>query len=108
MIQRLFGIASKHPYQREKPVRDPAYKRFIKRLPCLACGKTWGVDPCHTGPHATAQKASDLKCIPLCRKCHDQFDSNPQDFAVVHQLDIEASIGLFNHLWSLKLRGRAA
>lgn len=103
MMYQAFQIAILRPfYKREKLERNEACRRFIKRLPCLACGKNWGIDPRHTGPHGLSQKASDLACIPLCRKCHDQFDQNPEDFVVVHQLDIPASIALFQYLWSLK------
>ena len=45
-------------YTAVKPVRDPNYLRFIKRLPCVACLKTWWVDPCHTGPHGMGQKSA--------------------------------------------------
>jgi hypothetical protein len=54
-------------YQGSKPVRDREYLRFIKRLPCVSCLKTWWIDPAHTGPHALGQKSSDLDTIPLCR-----------------------------------------
>jgi len=59
-------------YQGSKPIRDAEYRRFIKRLPCVGCDKTWWIDPAHTGPHGTGQKSCDLTCIPLCRPCHDQ------------------------------------
>lgn len=95
-------------YQGSKPVRDEAYKRFIKCLPCLVCLKTWQIDPCHTGPHATSQKSSDLSCIPLCRKHHIEFDAAPYDFAERHKLDIPALIQQFNQFYNEKLKGRAA
>ena len=41
-------------YQGTKPVRDPEYRRFIKRLPCVVCLKTWWIDPC-----SPARTASD-------------------------------------------------
>ena len=95
-------------YRGSKPVRDPAYKRFIKRLPCVACLRTWWVDPAHTGPHALNQKASDLDCIPLCRKCHAEFDDAPYEFAERHHLDIPALIQMFNSFYQTKMKGRAA
>jgi hypothetical protein len=90
-------------YRAQKPVRDPLYRRFIKRSPCVACLKTWGVDPCHTGPHGTGQKACDLKCIPLCRKCHDAFDADPYGFASKHKLDVPALIARFNKFYSERI-----
>ena len=95
-------------YQGSKPVRDPAYKRFIKRLPCVACLRTWWIDPAHTGPHALRQKSSDLDCIPLCRKCHAEFDECQWRFAERHYLDIPALIQMFNSFYQTKLKGRAA
>jgi hypothetical protein len=95
-------------YQKTKPVRDREYLRFIKRLPCVCCLKTWWIDPAHTGAHATGQKASDLDCIPLCRKCHIEFDACQWRFAERHHLDIPALILMFQHFYANKLKGRAA
>jgi hypothetical protein len=94
-------------YQRSKPVRDPEYKRFIKRLPCVGCGRTWGIDPMHTGPHALNQKASDLDVLPGCRRCHNEFDADPHGFAERKHLNIPALIRRFNEFYS-KLKGQAA
>jgi hypothetical protein len=95
-------------YQGAKPARDPEYRRFIKRLPCVACLRTWNVDPAHTGQHGLGQKASDLDTIPLCRRCHDEFDSAPRQFAERHKLDIPALIQMFRSFYQTKLGGRAA
>ena len=92
-------------YRAVKPVRDPEYTRFIKRLPCVACLRTWRVDPCHTGPHGMSQKSCDLKCIPLCRTCHPKFDADPRGFAERNGLDIPALIERFNRFYSEKLSG---
>jgi hypothetical protein len=95
-------------YQGSKPVRDREYLRFIKRLPCVACLRTWWVDPAHTGPHAIGQKSSDLDTIPLCRKCHAEFDQCQWKFANRYSLDIPALIQMFQHFYNEKLKGRAA
>ena len=95
-------------YQGSKPVRDEAYKRFIRRLPCLVCLKTWRVEACHTGPHATSQKSSDLDCIPLCWRHHPEFDKCQWRFAERHHLDIPALITMFQHFYQTKMKGRAA
>lgn len=100
MIQ-LFGIASTlHHWV--KPARNEAYRRWIKRFPCLACGSTRMVDPAHTGPHGISQKASDYSCIPLCRTCHDAFDRAPRQFATERDWDMASIIQFWNHLWFLK------
>ena len=95
-------------YQGAKPIRDAEYRRFIKRLPCVACLKTWWIDPAHTGQHGTGQKSCDLKCIPLCRRCHDLYDANPVQFAERHKLDIPALIQQFNQFYRDTLGGQAA
>jgi len=53
-----------------KPIRNPAYLKFIRSQLCCATGQNWGVEACHTGPHAHSQKASDLDAIPLIRELH--------------------------------------
>lgn len=101
-------VTQRDIYQGRKPVRDPLYRQFIKRLPCVGCLKTWGIDPAHTGPHGLGQKACDLTCIPLCRRCHDAFDSDPRGFADAHGLDIAALIQQFNVFYFAKLKGQVA
>src|SRR5690242_18358875 len=107
-MNRPMQLATGAIYRAVKPVRDPLYRRFIKSLPCLACLKTWGVDPAHTGPHGTGQKACDLKCIPLCRVCHQKFDADPYGFAATHGLDVSARIGQLNEFYRKHVRKEAA
>ena len=100
-MPQAFQISPRPIYQKEIPEVNPAYRRFIKRFPCVSCGQTWGIDPCHTGPHGIGQKSSDKSCIPLCRKCHDEFDSGPALFAAAHGLDVPLLIEVFNRRWEL-------
>jgi hypothetical protein len=99
---QAFQVATAGIYKAEKPVRDPLYKRWIKRFACVACSRTRNVDPCHTGDHGLGTKSSDLSCLPLCRKCHAAFDADPRGFAAERNLDIAALIVFFNHLWQLR------
>ena len=101
-------INTKRLYQPSKPIRDPLYKRFVKRLPCQNCGKTWNIDPCHTGPHGASQKSSDLSCIPLCRRCHDLFDADPRGFTQKNRMDVPALIAKLNQFYCEKLKGQVA
>ena len=103
----LFALRTTPIYQREEPVRDPAYKRFIKSLPCVGCLKRRWIDPAHTGPHGLGQKASDLNCIPLCRTCHQEYDTNPQAFVEKRKLDIPGLIQMFNAFYQ-RIKGRQA
>jgi hypothetical protein len=106
-MHQAFQVAPGPIYKVEKPVRNPLYLRWVKRFACAACGSTRLVDPAHTGPHGLSTKASDLGCIPLCRKCHDQFDADPKEFAFLHHLNISALIRKFNRLWKQKLKRTA-
>jgi hypothetical protein len=104
---QAFQISPGPLYKPQKPQRIPAYLRFIKSFACLVCNRTWNIDPCHTGPKGLSQKSCDLSCIPLCRKCHDEFDAAPQEFARKHGLNIPKLIKQFNKLWKQKQRRRA-
>jgi hypothetical protein len=70
------------------PVRDVAYRQFVRNHVCAVCGKSWSVEACHTGGHGIAQKSCDLSCIPLCRKHHQEFDRGPRAFAEQHGIDV--------------------
>ena len=109
IVNKVFGIGHQQIYQGSKPVRDPEYRRFIRSLPCAACGKSRFIDCAHTGPHGLGQKASDLDCIGLCaRSCHHEFDADPRGFAVKYKIDIPAVIRKLNAFWFEKLNGGAA
>jgi hypothetical protein len=88
----------------EKPIRDPWYKRFIRRLPCLCCGRAWGIEAAHFGPHGVGQKASDLHTLPLCHLCHRLYHKlGPVRFAEVHRLDVWGTIAKLNQFYREKL-----
>lgn len=102
MIQTLYAIANAIRYRPRKPIRNPAYLRFIRRFPCVGCGKTRGIEAMHTGPHGLGQKADDTNCVPGCRECHREFDRNPSLFATRHGISVEDLVKMFNEYWSAK------
>jgi hypothetical protein len=67
---RAYAVANTAPSRSRKPIRHPAYLRFVRGLPCAVSGRNWGIEACHTGPHGLRQKASDLDAIPLAREFH--------------------------------------
>jgi hypothetical protein len=67
---RAYQIDPRPLLKSVKPVRNPAYLKFIRSQLCCATGRNWGVEACHTGPHAHSQKASDLDAIPLIAELH--------------------------------------
>jgi len=80
-----------------KPVRKPAYLRWIRTLPCSVCRTTRAVEAAHTGPHGLGQKSSDLSAIPLCARHHrtgnDSYHKlGPRKFSEAHQLNIRAVV----------------
>lgn len=103
------SVNTPHLYTPGKPVRDAAYLKFVRSLPCLGCGRRYGVEAAHTGPHGLSQKASDLSCIPLCRYgCHRAFDRNPRGFAGENYIDVPAVVKRLNQFWQEKLNGGKA
>ena len=64
----IHAVNSARLYYPSKPVRDPAYRRFIRQLPCAACGKSRYVDAAHTGPHAIRPKGFRLELYSAVRK----------------------------------------
>ena len=78
---------------RTKPVRNSAYLRWIRSLPCAVCRTRWQIEAAHTGPHGMGQKSSDLSAIPLCARHHRTGDDSyhtlgPLKFAEVHRLSV--------------------
>lgn len=86
-----------------KPVRDEAYRRFVRSFACSVCARCWRVDACHTGPHGISQKACDWTCIPLCRVHHREYDRNPRGFAAAHGLDVATVISFLRSEYQRKV-----
>lgn len=89
-------------YRGTKPVRNRQYLRFVKQFACVSCCGTRLVDPAHTGPHAIGQKGSDMDVLPLCRKCHVEYDADPKGFTVRNGLNVVELIRGFNQLWEAR------
>ncbi len=106
MIRTPYGIRSEFtPGRPQKPVRDKNYLKFIRSLPSAVSGR-YGCEACHTGPHGTGQKSSDLSCIPLTRKEHREFDAAPRLYVEKHGLDISALIVRLNAAYELQQAGK--
>ena len=88
-------------YQGTKPTRDADYTRFIKRLPCVACLRTWCIDPAHTGPHGIGQKASDYDALPGCPECHRELHRlGPVRFQIGHgDIDFKEVIAMLHQFY---------
>lgn len=88
-----------------KPLRDAAYRRFIRCQNCVGCGcvGSWHhpVDCAHTGPHGLGQQSDDSDSIPLCHwRCHPEYDRDPGAFVSRRGLDLPALRQMFRFLWA--------
>lgn len=100
-VAQLFAIRSNGIYRSDPVVRDPKYRAFVRSFPCAVCGRHYGIEAAHTGPHGISQKASDLTCIPLCREDHRELHQvGPTRFAVMHRLNVAEIINHLNQLWT--------
>lgn len=64
------------PTAQPKPrakVRNAGYLAFVRKRACCSCGIGGPSDPHHHGPRGVGQKADDLRCVPLCRPCHEHI-----------------------------------
>jgi hypothetical protein len=109
----LYEIASYfRPGKPEPPERSEAYKRFIRRFPCVCCGKTRGVEAAHFGPHGLNSKATDYNCLPLCIEHHRTgkhayHKMAPVDFATMHGINVSDLQFYFQRVWEMRKK-RAA
>lgn len=102
----LYQIAAYfRPGKPQPPERNEAYKQFIRKFPCVACGETRHIEAAHFGPHGIGQKSSDFSVLPLCRE-HHQTGKNayhkmkPADFASVHGIEVESLQCYFQRVWN--------
>lgn len=76
--------------QREPRLHDSGFLAWLRRRPCVVCGKGPPCDPAHIRfgsefygkpPTGMAEKPSDKWCVSLCRACHiKQHGQNEQEF----------------------------
>lgn len=66
---------------KSKPVRSRTYMDFVKGHKCCVCQAPPPSDPHHYGPAGTkgmGLKTDDLRTVPLCRLCHDEFHAKAE------------------------------
>lgn len=108
-MSHTLHINSARLYGAQAPVKDAHYRKFLRQLPCSACGhQTRSMEAAHFGPRGLGQKASDRQCLPLCRKCHrtgllSYHSLGPTKFAAAHKIDIPALIEKLNQFYEEKL-----
>jgi len=65
----VITFQAKEQIKKNKPDRDPEYRRFLNTLCCTVCGKK-DSEACHTEYRGMGSKGSDYFCINLCAECH--------------------------------------
>ena len=99
-IRELMAVAPRPIYRALEILRSDPYKRWVRSFPCLVCGKRWGIEAAHTGPHSTSTKASDSTCIPLCAMHHAELHRGVLKFQGRYRLDIPREVERLNAEWN--------
>ena len=100
-VRPVFGS-----YRPRKPIKSTAYLRFVRSLPCCACGGTRYVEAMHCGPRGLGQKVDDQDALPGCRFCHRELhDLGPVAFQQKYALDFERLTQKLNAFFESNLRG---
>lgn len=96
------------------PLKDEAYKAFIRSLPCMCCEivsekQATPTEAAHIGEvRGFGQKAPDSTCVPLCRRHHKGGPLAHHDlgkrFFVVWRIDREQTIKRFQKLYAAHVR----
>lgn len=83
-------------------IEDDEYLAWVRAKPCCCCVAPAPSDPHHFGRHGHAIKTDDLRVVPLCRRCHDDFHRHrciPRisafssvDRMRVHLLEVQVSL----------------
>lgn len=109
MIQRVplprstKPIRAKRRNPRRGPLRDQAYKNWLKERACVVCSRDkrrrnrdgskfiqWGLsDPAHTLNNGMRSKGPDSSCVPLCRVHHEEYDAGRKAFEAKYGIDMQ-------------------
>lgn len=80
-------IPNRRTKPRRGPLRDPAYRRYLRDKPCVVCG--WlKCDAAHTENNGLSSKGPDSSCVPLCRDHHREYDSGRAAFEARRKRDM--------------------
>lgn len=106
-MNQLFAVAATAIRRYLKPVKDCDYLKFIRRFPCVACGKSRRVEAAHLGPRGLSQKTSDCMALPLCFTCHQDGKNalhkvGPERFQIMHGIEFAALQAMFNRFYWMK------
>ncbi len=94
----------------EKPERNAAFLKWLKRFPCFACGESRKPrEAMHMGAHGIGTKSSDMDALPGCRACHREYHASVRRFYLKIGYDHVANMqAYFRNLWAWEQAGRPA
>jgi hypothetical protein len=80
-----------HGFQKIVRLRDKEHRKFVKRQPCLVCGRV-PADSHHltfTQPRAFGHRVSDEFTVPVCRIHHRELHRSGDEIAWWQKLNID-------------------
>ena len=90
-------------------VLDSDFRKWLRKQPCIVCGRTRYVEAAHVGPRGLSQKCSDREELPLCDLhhwrgplCHHVLQ---RKFWIYWKLDRWALIAWFNERYDREVKG---
>ena len=94
------------------PERSEAYKRWIRRFPCVVCSTYHNIEAAHTGDHGTSTKATDFNCLPMCPEHHRTgkyaYHKGRADWEAMHGKNVNELVEYFRGMWNRKQERKAA
>ena len=107
-MSHTFMLSFKIP-KPDKPERNDAYKRWLRKWPCIVCKKQWSVEAAHTGPHGIGTKASDYACIALCKAHHQELHQiGPLRFQEGYFIVFTELAAMYKGVWDMLQARKAA
>lgn len=94
-------------FVKTKPVKSKKYMQFIREQTCMICMQHKGeCDPHHhqkKGEGGMGTKCSDLRCVPLCHRHHNDIHTMGKQSFMRHfgleETNFEHAIQYYNEKW---------
>lgn len=74
-----------------------AKAKCLREGECRYCGVRQGLDPAHVVPRSLGGGMGELDVVPLCRRCHRDFDQ--------HMIDLLSAISFLEQAEAVKTIG---
>lgn len=88
-------IKKRRSKPRRGPMRDAKYRKWI--IETQRCemsylgGCVYPIDLAHTRNNGMRSKGPDSSCVPLCRRHHQEYDTNRRLFEEKYSVNLEAA-----------------